>query len=148
MNCGGGARNMRALILNRMPRTEKNAVWQMFSALAENVRFGASHYRQRGAGMSTLIYKLYEKYQTEGIAMPYTMQDFCRDFTKEHIHQLTPEERLQGLTPEEVLKSFKPEEVLKRFKPEELLEKFKLKERLQGFSAEEIKAYLAELEKK
>ncbi len=36
--------------------------------------------------------------------MPYTIEDFNRDFTKEHLHLLPPEERLKGLAPEERLK--------------------------------------------
>ncbi|MCP4695419.1 MAG: hypothetical protein GY862_01020 [Gammaproteobacteria bacterium] len=160
-----GSCKIRVLVLNRMPRTKKNAVWQLFSALPGKVRFGASHYHQRNPYMSTLIYKLYEKYQTEGIAMPYTIQDFSRDFTKEHIELLTPKERLQGLKPKERLQGLKPRELLQGVNPKKLLQELKPKERLQGLkpkerlqglkpkevlqelSPEEIKAYLAELEK-
>jgi hypothetical protein len=52
--------------------------------------------------------------------MPYTWEDFRRDYTREHLSLLPPEERLQGLSPEE---------------------------RLQGLSPEEIKAYLEKLER-
>ena len=36
-------------------------------------------------------------YQQEGVGMPYTMKDFERDFTSEHLHLLIPQERLKGL---------------------------------------------------
>ena len=34
--------------------------------------------------------------------MPYTMQDFQRDYTKEHLKDLTLAERVEGLSPEEL----------------------------------------------
>ncbi len=42
--------------------------------------------------------------------MPYTMEDFRRDFTRDHLDLLTPEERLHGLSPEEI------EDYLKKFR--------------------------------
>lgn len=36
------------------------------------------------------------------MAVPYTMEDFRRDYVKEHLKDLTPEERLEGLLPEEI----------------------------------------------
>ncbi len=73
--------------------------------------------------MSTVLQQLFDQYRLEGVlAMPYTMKDFERDYTHEHLHTLTPEERLQGLGAEE---------------------------RLQGLSAQalqKLKAYLADLD--
>lgn len=43
--------------------------------------------------------------------MPYTMDDFHRDFLLEHTHELPPEERLKGLPPEERLKGLSVEEI-------------------------------------
>ena len=34
--------------------------------------------------------------------MPYTMEDFQRQFVKEHFSKLTPEERLAGLSAEQI----------------------------------------------
>ncbi|MDI6791642.1 MAG: hypothetical protein QME81_02070 [bacterium] len=34
--------------------------------------------------------------------MPYTMEDFKRDYTKEHLNLLATEDRLQGLSTEEI----------------------------------------------
>ncbi|MCP4701253.1 MAG: hypothetical protein GY862_31025, partial [Gammaproteobacteria bacterium] len=132
-----GSCKIRVLALNRMPPTKKNAVWQLFSALPEKVRFGASNYQQRNPYMSTLIYELYEKYQTEGIVMPYTVQDFCRYFTKKHIDLLTQKERTQGLKPKELLQGLKPKERLQGLKPKERLQGLKPKERLQGLKPKE-----------
>jgi len=35
--------------------------------------------------------------------MPYTFEDYYRDFTRRHLHLLTTEERLKGLTKENKL---------------------------------------------
>jgi hypothetical protein len=52
------------------------------------------------------------------------MQDFRRDFTKEHLQELTPKERVEGLS------------------PNQRLEGLSLEERLKGFSPQEIESYL------
>jgi hypothetical protein len=52
--------------------------------------------------------------------MPYTMEDFRREFKAEALKILTPQERLEGLSPEEILASLTPEEILAMFTPEEL----------------------------
>ena len=65
--------------------------------------------------------------------MPYTMEDFRKDFVINH---------LDVLSPDDVLKSFSPEDVLKSFSPDERLKGLSPKERLKGLSLEEIKEYL------
>jgi hypothetical protein len=54
---------------------------------------------------------LFQGLQREGVAMPYTMEDFRRDYVKEHLSQWTPEERLAGLSVEEILERLPPEEI-------------------------------------
>jgi len=51
--------------------------------------------------------------------MPYTMEEFRRDFRKEFPEELTPEERLEGLPPEKRLGGLSAEEILKLVPPEE-----------------------------
>jgi hypothetical protein len=53
--------------------------------------------------------------------MSYTMQDFRRDYIKEHLPQLTPEEQ------QDILQSLPPEK------------------RLAGLSAEQVRQYLEKL---
>ncbi len=55
--------------------------------------------------------------------MPYTMEDFRRDYAKEHLKDLTLDERLEGLS------------------AKELLQRFSLEERLEGLSPEQIENY-------
>jgi hypothetical protein len=70
--------------------------------------------------------------------MPYTMEDFRRDYVKEHLGCLTSQERLEGLTAQERLQGLHPEALLRRLSVEE---------RLQGLPAEQLEAYLERLRK-
>jgi hypothetical protein len=100
-DCRRGTDVIRVVVLGQLPRSEHNAMLHLFSASQEQVRYGAEHYRQRSAETSTLLHRLFDQYRKEGLAMPYTMADFIKDFTKEHLKELTPEERLAGLSAEE-----------------------------------------------
>jgi len=71
--------------------------------------------------------------------MPYTMADFTRDFTREHIDLLQPEERLKGLPSETVFQQFPLEERLKGLPSETVF---------QQFPPEVIEKYLSKLKEK
>ena len=120
--CRRGTDVFRIVVANELPSTENNALLHLLSALPDQVRYGESHYRQRSEETSTLLNELFEGYQREGLTMPYTMQDWRRDFILEHFHQLTPEERckaLRELPAEERLEGLSPKEIeayLKRHK--------------------------------
>jgi preprotein translocase subunit Sec63 len=70
--------------------------------------------------------------------MPYTWEDFRRDYTREH---------LDLLTADEILRRFSADEILRRFSADEILQGPSAGEVLRRFSAEEIKAYREKLEK-
>ena len=55
--------------------------------------FGRGAYRQRSDQTSRLLRGLFERLQTEGFAMSYTMEDFNREYIKKLSAKLTPEER-------------------------------------------------------
>jgi hypothetical protein len=135
--CRWGTAPIRIIVTSRLPEEDHNAVLHLFSAQPERVRYGAAHYRQRSNDTSTLIYSLFEHYQLEGVAMPYTMEEFKREFVKEHLDELSPEERLKGLPPEERLKGLPPEERLKGLPPEERLKGLPPEDRLKGLPPEE-----------
>ncbi len=85
----------------------------LFSAAVPQKVYGALHYRQRSPTTSTLIDQLLPQYRIEGITMPYTMDDFRREYVKEHFKELTPDEQqeaIKGLTPEQVLAALTPEQ--------------------------------------
>jgi hypothetical protein len=123
-----GTRLIRIIVLSRMSKEKKNALWQLFSGKAAEFAYGDQYYDWRCLSEKAVLNQLYELYQKEGVVMPYTMTDFNKDFTREHIYLLQPEERLKGLPPEERLKGLPPEERLKGLPPEvikEYLSKFK-----------------------
>lgn len=89
--------------------------------------------------------------------MSYTMEDFERDYLKEHFTRLKPEERreiLQSLSPEEqraALEGLPPErlrEVLRLLEAQErrqVLRSLPPEDLLAGLSAEQIRQYLDQL---
>lgn len=71
--------------------------------------------------------------------MPYTWEDFYREFTKEHLELLPAEDRLKGLPVEDRLKGLPVEDRLKGLPTEAFLKRM---------PAEEIEAYLKKLRKR
>jgi hypothetical protein len=120
-DCHWGTDVVRVVVAGELPRTAHNAPLHLFSASRELVGFGSAAYRRRSATTSLLLKQLFERFHVEGFAMSYTMEDFRRDFFKEHLLKLTPEER------RDVLQSLPTEE------------------RLGGLSVEQIRQYLDEL---
>ena len=88
------------------------------------MEFGRSAYQQHSDKTSGLLGQLFEKFQQEGWTVSYTMEDFVRDYIKEHLPKLTPEEQ------------------------EEVLQSLPLEKRLAGLSAEQIRQYLDRLNKR
>ena len=130
------SRNIRVLVLSRLPLAQRNAVLAFFSFDAGKVRFALENYRWRMDDGSTVMNQLLEKYSLEGLAMPYTMEQFRKEYVRAHLKDLDPEEILSRFDPEERLKGLKPDERLRGLKPDE---------RLRGLKPEEIEAYLRKL---
>jgi hypothetical protein len=120
-DCRWGTDLVRVVVAGQLPREAHNAPLHLFSASPGLVAFGGGAYRRRSERTSGLLGQLFDRLRREGFVMAYTMEDFTRDFIKEHLPELTPEER------EDVLRSLPPEE------------------RLAGLSAEEIRQYLDRL---
>jgi hypothetical protein len=100
-------------VAGQLPETENKALLHLLSASPDQVRYGVAHYQQHSADTSTLLGQLFEGYEREGLTMPYTMQDFRRDYVKEHLKDLTLKERLEGLSAEELLEGLSPDERLR-----------------------------------
>lgn len=99
-----GIRDIRMIVLSRISEDRRNAVWHLFSAVPETVAFGVSEYRWRSP-VSSVINELFRKYKTEGvIAMPYTIEDYQKDYVREHLDKLSPEDVLEKFSMEELLK--------------------------------------------
>jgi hypothetical protein len=132
-DCHWGTDTIRVVVAGELPRAAHNAPLHLFSAAPELVGFARGAYRQRSAQTSRLLGQLFERLRGEGFAMAFTMEDFNRQYIKEHFAQLTPEEQreaLQALPPE------KQQEVLQALPPER---------RLAGLSPEQIRQYLDRL---
>jgi hypothetical protein len=136
-------RPVRIIVLSRIPKAERNVLWLLFSTDPEKVGYGAEHYRQSGE-MSTLINDLFKKYHTEGIVMPYTIEDYRKDYVREHMHKLPLAERLKGITPDELFREFPPDELFKGLPPEERLRGLPVADRIKGLSPEDIFKELSE----
>ncbi|MBI1928732.1 hypothetical protein HYR99_31365 [Candidatus Poribacteria bacterium] len=133
-----GTHHIRLIVLSEIPQTEPNALWNLFSAVKEKVNYGATQYRQHATEMSSIINQLFKNYQLEGLVMPYTMEDFRRDFVKEHLSVLSADERLAGLSVDEILQRFSIDEILFRMSMNEILQRFSADEILRQFSVDEI----------
>ena len=99
-----GTHRVRIVVLNEIPVAPRNALWEIYSADPDKVMAGKDHYRPHTEDMSTVLDGLFKCYELEGITMPYTWDDWRRDYVREHLHQMTPEERLEGLSPEDRLR--------------------------------------------
>jgi hypothetical protein len=108
--CRRGTDVIRVIVASQLPHADNNAMLHLFSGLATDVEFGATHYRQHSEQTSTLLEKMIAGYRGEGLTMPYTMEDFKREYLKENLKELTPEEVLEGLSREQI------ESILKKLK--------------------------------
>jgi len=141
LECRWGTDVVRLIVLRDLPREEHNAPLHLFSAMREQVQYGQRHYQQRSPDTSSLIQQLLTRYQTEGVPMPYTMEDFRRGVRKEMLDELTPEERLAGLDAKERVVGLSDKE------RERLLEAL-LVQQLQGMPSTEIEEYFRKLRNK
>ncbi len=142
------SRDIRIIVLSGLPLAQRNAVLAFFTFDAQKVRFALDHYQWQMEDGSTVINQLLEKYSLEGIAMPYTMEEFRKEYVKAHLGELDPEEILARFEPEDRLKGLAPEDRLKGLDPEDRLKGLDPEDRLKGLDPEEIEAYLKKLKRK
>jgi hypothetical protein len=143
---GGGAYDLiwgtdtiRILVLREMPEAEQNIVWNLFSGEEQRIATAFQRLQPRLQSWSSLLNELLGFYGLEGIAMPFTMEDFEREVEEKVLNKVTAEKLLAHLTEEQRLKGLSAE---KR------LEGLSAQERLEGLSAEEIENYLKKLKDK
>jgi hypothetical protein len=129
-DCRWGTDTIRVVVAGELPREPHNAPLHLFSAAPDLVEFGNSVYRRRSEQTSRLLGQLFDTLRGEGFAMSFTMEDFNRQYIKEHFARLTPEEQ------QEALRALTPE------KQQEVLQALPLERRLAGLSEEQIRQYL------
>lgn len=113
-----GIRDIRVIVLSRIPKSRGNAPWLMFSAETDKVKWGVSFYRWNSP-VSSVIRNLFQKYQLEGMEiMPYTMEDYQREVKEEVLKSLSKEDiyRLLDQMKREEIEEI--EEYLKKTKKE------------------------------
>jgi hypothetical protein len=113
---------IRVTVVHELPQEEPNALLHLFSARMEQVRFGATHYRQRSEETSTMLRGLFLRYQTEAAIMPDALEEFTRQAIDELLRTLPVQKRLQGVSPAQLLAALSPEaraELLQLLKEEE-----------------------------
>jgi hypothetical protein len=117
-DCKWGTDVVRVIVAGQLPLDAHNAPLHLFSASAELVGYGSNHIRRRSGDTSQLLERLFGR---EDFTMAYTMENFRRDYMKEHLPELTLEEQ------KDVLEALPPER------------------RLAGLSADQIRKYLEKL---
>jgi hypothetical protein len=162
-----GSDTIRVLVLREMPDAEQNLVWNLFSSDRERITAAFQRLGPRLQSWSSILNHLLRYYGLEGMAMPYTMEDFEREVEENFLRKLTPEkllarlspeqllahlspeQRLEGLSAEQVLSRLSREEIEKYLRqhkpsqdepqpPEQLLSRLSLAQRLQGLSVEQV----------
>lgn len=108
-DCRRGTDTIRVVVAGELPRQPHNASLHLFSASPDLIEFGSGAYRRRSENTSALLEQLFDRFRQEGFTMSYTMEDFMRDYVKEHFKNLTPEQRreaMESLAPEERRQDF------------------------------------------
>jgi hypothetical protein len=144
-DCLWGTDTIRVIVAGQLSREMHIAPLLLFSPSWEQVRFAQGVYRPRSEYTSLILGQLVERFQWEGLAMSYTMEDFKRDYIVEHFPELPPDkqrevlERIPSELRRELLQSLSAEQ------RRELLQSLPLEERLAGLSPEQIQQYLEQL---
>ncbi len=133
-----GTNIIRVLVLREMPEAEQNLVWNLFSSDRERIEAAFQRLQPRLRSWSSLLNDLLAHYGVEGIAMPYTMEDYERDAEERFLNRLTPEQMLAQLSPEQMLARLSPEQMLARLSPEQMLARLSPEQRLEGLSVEQL----------
>jgi hypothetical protein len=133
------------VVAGELPREAHNAPLHLFSASPDLVGFGGDSYRRRSERTTQLLDQLFGRFRGEGLIMPYTMEDFQRDYIKEHFPELTREDRedvLRALPAEERLAGLPAKELVAVLPAEELAAVLPVEARLAGLPLEQIRQYL------
>jgi hypothetical protein len=118
---------IRLIVLSQIAKAEHNAIWHLFSSRLEKVKYGAKQYHPN-LNLSSSVNLLYDYYDTEGLMMAYTIEEFQKDVAREYLHYLSADE------------------ILKQVSIEERLKDLPINERLAGLSKEDLMKYLQQLE--
>jgi hypothetical protein len=111
---------IRLVVVHELPQEEPNALLHLFSARAELVQYGVTHYRQRSKETSTLLEQLFERYQLEAPFMPDMLEQFAEETLGKIFQKASADDLLKRVKPEtidELLKKL-PDDILASLSPE------------------------------
>ncbi len=120
--------DIRIIVLNELPLSQRNAALAFFTFDAEKVKFALENYDWTYEDGSTLINQLLKKYNLEGIDMSYTIEDFRHDVAIEYLESLEPREVIERVNIEKILKSLDIEEILKNLDAVEILKSLRTRD--------------------
>ncbi len=100
---------IRLVVVHELPQQEHNALLHLFSARADLLQYGATHYRLRSEETSTLLLQLFERYRLEATLMPDMLEELTKETIARLLRNLPAEERVKGLSPDELLAALSPE---------------------------------------
>ncbi len=106
-----GSDLIRMIVLSEIAHAEHNAIWHLFSGIPGEVEFASRQYRGHTREISTILNQLFENYHLEGLEMTYTMEDFQKEYVRDHLGVLSTDEILKRLSTDEILKRFSLEEI-------------------------------------
>jgi hypothetical protein len=89
------------IVLSRIPQTQRNTMWQLFSSVLEKFDYAKTHHKWRNSELSSIINQLYPAerghYCAEGVFMSYTVEDYLRETRQQVLNSLTLEEILRSI---------------------------------------------------
>ena len=125
-DCRWGTDTIRVVVAGELSQEEHNAPLHLFSARPALIEFGGRAYRPHRANASSMLLDLIHGFRAEGLAVPYTMDDYLRDTAERRSREIA--ETLRVMSPE---------------RRERVIQSIPLEERLAGVTPEQIQEYLA-----
>lgn len=89
------SKTIRIIVLKEIQDKPENAIWDLFSAISDKVAYGKNHYHWKRTDLNPVINKLFNKYNLEGLNMPYTVDDFKRELKEEVRQEVKKEEKVE-----------------------------------------------------
>ncbi len=115
-----GTDRIRLTVIRELPDSAANDMLQMLGPDPVRAVDALKRYNNSNAEMSTLIYRIYEHHQAEGLTMPVSLEKFIADTEQYILAKLPYEERLRGVPTEERLRGLSLEEQLRNISVEDL----------------------------
>ncbi len=82
-----GTDTIRILVLREMPEAAQNLVWNLFSSDPQRIATAFQRLGPHSESWSSVLNKSLRYYGLEGMAMPYTMEDFKREAAEELLNE-------------------------------------------------------------